>query len=122
MEKVSPHKATQQFISTYVMGYDDNYKGEDGGRNKSTLVKHLTTECFGSMKDIPNFMIGMNPTEKHCQAVLIDAENNKIYSHCSLRHVASNVDKVIKGLQTAGILNDLSVDKYKTVKALHQHN
>eukprot|EP00957_Ditylum_brightwellii_P137967 10518752-Ditylum_brightwellii.AAC.1 len=63
MERLSPHKATKQFISTYVMGYDDTYEGEEEGRKKSILVKCLTTERFGSTKDIPKFMIGVNPTK-----------------------------------------------------------
>eukprot|EP00957_Ditylum_brightwellii_P180275 13732863-Ditylum_brightwellii.AAC.1 len=66
-------------------------------------------------------MNGVNPTEKHWQAVLIDAESSKIYSHCSLGSITCNVDKVMKDFQTAGIWTDLSVDKYRTMKALHQY-
>eukprot|EP00957_Ditylum_brightwellii_P160060 12184155-Ditylum_brightwellii.AAC.1 len=69
-------------------------------------------------------MIGVNPSEKHWQAILIGAENNKIYSHCFLGHAASNIDKVIKDFKTAGIWklkkdgSDLPVAKYRTMKAL----
>eukprot|EP00957_Ditylum_brightwellii_P085308 6488654-Ditylum_brightwellii.AAC.1 len=128
MECVSPYNATWQSFSTYVTGCDDTYEGEEEERKKNTLVKHLIVDNYSSLKDILKFMIGVNSSENHWQAVLIDAENNKIYSHCSLRHAASNVDKVVKGFQIADVLkikkdmSDLYVDKYRTVKALYQHN
>eukprot|EP00957_Ditylum_brightwellii_P096524 7350778-Ditylum_brightwellii.AAC.1 len=57
-------------------------------------------------------MVGLNPTQVHWYAVLIDAENSKIYSHYSLGTIASNAEKVVGDFQEAGILKDgVSVDK-----------
>eukprot|EP00957_Ditylum_brightwellii_P097808 7447907-Ditylum_brightwellii.AAC.1 len=106
MERLSPHKATRQFIETYVMGNDDTYQGGQDRWVTSTLVKHLTSGHFGGMKGFQKFMVGLNPTQAHWQAALIDAENNEIYSHCSIGTTASNAEKVVGGFQEASILND----------------
>eukprot|EP00957_Ditylum_brightwellii_P163795 12470247-Ditylum_brightwellii.AAC.1 len=63
MERLSPHKATQQFIEMYVMGHDDTYEGGQDGRDESTLIKHLTSECVGGIKGFQKFMVGVNPTQ-----------------------------------------------------------
>eukprot|EP00957_Ditylum_brightwellii_P189398 14416055-Ditylum_brightwellii.AAC.1 len=47
LERLSPHKGTQQFIPTYVTEFDDTYEGEKDGQRKSTLVKHLNSERVG---------------------------------------------------------------------------
>eukprot|EP00957_Ditylum_brightwellii_P179970 13709017-Ditylum_brightwellii.AAC.1 len=60
------------------MGHDDTYEGGQDGREKSTLFKNLSSERVGGMKGFQKFMVGVNPSQVHWQAVLIDAENNKI--------------------------------------------
>eukprot|EP00957_Ditylum_brightwellii_P072040 5475658-Ditylum_brightwellii.AAC.1 len=105
------------------MGHDDTYQGGQDGWDKSTLVKNLTSDCFGDMKGFQKFMVGLNPTQVHWQAVFIDAENNEIYSHFSLGTNAPNVEKVVEGFQKARILNNgVSVHKCKIVSALHNKN
>eukprot|EP00957_Ditylum_brightwellii_P131521 10031569-Ditylum_brightwellii.AAC.1 len=99
MERLSSHKAIWQFIETYVIGHDNTYQGDQDGQVTSTLVKHLTSDYFGGMKGFQKFMVGLSPTQVHWQAALIDAENNEIYSHCSLGTKASNVEKVAEGFQ-----------------------
>ena len=107
LERLSPHKGTRRIIPTYVTGFDDTYTGRNDGQGQSTLVKRLNSERGGGgMKGFKKFMVLVNPTQKHWQSLLIDAENNKIYSHCSLGTIASNVEKIVGGFQDAGILNN----------------
>eukprot|EP00957_Ditylum_brightwellii_P012962 979428-Ditylum_brightwellii.AAC.1 len=93
LEKLSPHKSARQFIPMYVTGFDNTYEGGQDGWEKYTLFKHLTSEHVGVMKGLKKFMVGVNPKQVHWQALLIDAENTKIYSHYSLGTIASNVEK-----------------------------
>eukprot|EP00957_Ditylum_brightwellii_P109017 8316220-Ditylum_brightwellii.AAC.1 len=96
----------------YITGFDNTYEGGQDGQEKSTLFKHLTSERVGGMKGFKKFTVGVNPKQEHWQALLIYAENNKIYSHCSLETIASDVEKVVGGFQEAGILKAcVSVDK-----------
>eukprot|EP00957_Ditylum_brightwellii_P156244 11892309-Ditylum_brightwellii.AAC.1 len=113
LERLSPHKGTRRFIPTYVMGFDNTYEEGQDGRGKSTLFKCLKSERVGGgMKGFKKFMVGVNPTQVHWQALFIDTENNKTYSHCSLGLRVSNVASVVGGFQEAGILKaGVSVDK-----------
>eukprot|EP00957_Ditylum_brightwellii_P038345 2898660-Ditylum_brightwellii.AAC.1 len=120
LERVSPYRGERLSINSSVWGFDDNNKGKKGEDRKTTLLKHLTTDCSSNVKSISRFMIGVNPSDKHCHGVVIDTENNKRYSHCSLGTASSNIKIIVKGFKDTEILKskrdemDLSVDLYST--------